>query len=167
MCAFAQFKPYIATSVGYNTDNKSFIKSGKTKNNNFLKNGVSPDQIKVAIISAPGDRSWNDDIKDKLLSTGMFSSVDLFHYHLDGMPTIGQISDYEAILTFSDYTGDQTALGNLLAEYINLGGRVVNAVFNTASIDITACPRKSGRLARLNRTSRRNCAISETAISAT
>ena len=46
-------------------------------------------------------------------------------------PTLGELTPYDAVLSFSDYTyDDSTAMGNVLADYVDAGGGVVLGHFS-------------------------------------
>jgi hypothetical protein len=135
--SFGQNQFNVGSSVGFNPDKLRGLKSGQSKISLPQKGLISQTQITAAVLGSPSGLSWNDDVKAKLLSTGMFSSVDLFYYP-SGVPTLAQIQDYDAILAYSDGPGSSfgASLGDVLAEYIEAGGGVVNAVFHTASIPL-------------------------------
>lgn len=92
--------------------------------------------IKVAIIGAEAtaNSSWVTDVQNKLISTGFFSSVDVFNGNTT-TPTLAQLQTYRSVLVWSDSGfADATALGNNLFSYVNGGGGVVQAVFADAGI---------------------------------
>jgi len=72
------------------------------------------------------------DVKNKLFSTGLFSKVDVF----DGSaatPTLAQLNAYDAVLVTNDAAwASGIALGNVMAQYVDGGGGVVQSVFTTA-----------------------------------
>ncbi len=87
---------------------------------------------KVAILGAPGTPSWNTDVQNKILSTGIFAQVDVFNVAGGNpVPTLAQLQQYCAVLVFSDTSfNDNVALGNVLADYMDAGGGVVLATFS-------------------------------------
>jgi cysteine-rich repeat protein len=91
----------------------------------------------VAILGSPGTSSWNDDVQAKLLATGQFASVDVFNI-ASTTPSLAQIQQYCAVLVYTDgpNSADPAALGDNLADYVDLGGGLVAAVFATASIPL-------------------------------
>ena len=95
---------------------------------------------KVALYSAGWSPAYNPDVIAKLTGTGMFSQVDNLSplgcdpfspYHgLDATPTLATLQQYAAVLVYSDCAFyDSAALGDVLADYIDGGGRVVLATF--------------------------------------
>jgi hypothetical protein len=90
----------------------------------------------VAIMGAPGSTFWNDEIREKLLATGLFSKVDVF-FIASVTPTLEQMKAYKAILVYNDRSIiNPSIFGDNLANYLDAGGGVVTAVFATASIPI-------------------------------
>src|ERR1039458_1034061 len=58
-----------------------------------------------------------------LLATGRFDAVDLIDAY-GSSPVLGTLSGYDAVLAYSNrQLWDPTGLGNVLAQYYNLGGR--------------------------------------------
>lgn len=86
---------------------------------------------KVAVYGAPSSTTWNTDVQSKIASTGLFSQVDAFLVKQGyGVPTLAQLKQYNAVFVYSDSSfNDCTALGNVLADYIDTGGGVVLATF--------------------------------------
>lgn len=85
----------------------------------------------MLICGAEPMTSYSADIQTKLLSTGRFSSVDIFNCY-SGTPSLSLLRKYNAILVYSDGTFfDSTLMGNNLAAYIDSGGGVVCAMFDT------------------------------------
>src|SRR5690606_25899803 len=75
-------------------------------------------------------------VQQKLMSTGYFESVDILDVavHAAYTPTLGELMQYDAILTFSNGTyADATTLGNNLADYVDAGGGVVVANYAVSS----------------------------------
>jgi hypothetical protein len=69
--------------------------------------------------------SYQDDVVAKLQGTCLFSQVDRISAW-DGTPTLGQLSGYDAVLVYSDYGfQNNVAIGDVLADYVDGGGRVV------------------------------------------
>lgn len=99
--------------------------------------GFAQIKPKVLVLGAVTPNSWNEDVKAKLDATGAFAQVDIINGYLSSSPTLSQLQAYDAVLVFSDYGfSDPTALGNVLADYIDGGGGVVGAVFITASVPV-------------------------------
>ena len=90
----------------------------------------------VLVAGAPADSSWNEDVREKLLGTGAFLTVDIFDVGLS-TPTLAELQPYDAVLVYSDRgMADPTAMGDTLATYFDLGGRVVVATFANASVPL-------------------------------
>ena len=85
---------------------------------------------KVAVYGAE-EASWNADVQAKLTSTGLFSGVDAFLVSPGyEVPTLAELQEYDAVLVYSDIEfGNSTALGDVLADYIDAGGGVVVATY--------------------------------------
>ncbi len=86
---------------------------------------------KVLLVSAdvPGNPA---DVQTKLKATAMFSQVDLFDATL-GTPTLAQLQAYDAVMTWTNNSyNNATALGNVLADFVDAGGGVVSSVFTNA-----------------------------------
>jgi hypothetical protein len=65
-----------------------------------------------------------------------FGNVQMFDAGA-GTPTLALLKSYPAILMYSDSPyADATALGNVVADYFDAGGIVVEAVFSNASLPI-------------------------------
>jgi hypothetical protein len=91
--------------------------------------GRASADISVAIVdSDPGDAPVS-----QLMATGLFSSVtEVSAYY--GTPTLAQLQGYNAILMYTNYEpADRTALGNVLAQYVNGGGGLVLATYSFSS----------------------------------
>ncbi|MBN8597765.1 MAG: hypothetical protein J0L78_08840 [Planctomycetes bacterium] len=74
------------------------------------------------------------DVQTKLRSTGFFSVVDTFDGEVD-TPTLDQLKQYDAILVAnSNFWNNRVALGNVIADYTDWGGGVVQSVFTTGGI---------------------------------
>ncbi len=86
---------------------------------------------RVAILGAPGDPSWAEDVRAKLTNTLFFDTVDHYQANDPGqIVTLDDLLQYGAVLVYSDAGFvDPTALGNLLADYADQGGGVVVATF--------------------------------------
>ena len=91
--------------------------------------------IDVAVYGAPNSTSWQNDVVAKLQATGQFDSV--ANVLVSGTtPSVASMSQYDAILVYSDGVGFQnpTAIGNNLADYIDGGGGVVISTFSMHSV---------------------------------
>ena len=83
--------------------------------------------VSVAIVTAD-DPSYIVDVQSKLTGTGAFSAVDVIDAEFS-TPSLAQLTPYKALLVYSDHSfNDPFALGDVLADYFDAGGRVVVAV---------------------------------------
>ncbi len=73
------------------------------------------------------------DVRQKLLDTGKISTVATYNLGSVGVPTIGELMSYNAVMIWGGASSwgpaINTAMGNVLAEYCDLGGGVVVATF--------------------------------------
>ncbi len=78
------------------------------------------------------------DVQSKLLDTGEFLVVDFFDASTTGVtPTLAQLQDYDAVMVWSNATyASDVDLGNVLADYVDAGGGVVTAVFETSTTTV-------------------------------
>jgi len=88
--------------------------------------------MNIAILGATMDYHWLEDIKNKLISTNKFQSIDIVDvYH--STPTLSTLLNYDSLLVFNDYPyNNNVELGNIIADYIDTGRGVVASVFETA-----------------------------------
>lgn len=86
---------------------------------------------RVGIFGAPGTDSWNTDVQQKVAAAGSFAQVDAVLIKSgQPTPTLAQLQQYAAVMVYSDATfTDGTALGNVLADYVDTGGGVVVCTF--------------------------------------
>ncbi len=83
----------------------------------------------VAVFGAT-DTTWIDDVRCKIQDTHLFSRVDAFDVSV-GTPNLATLNQYDAVLTFSDVQyADSTAMGNVLADYVDGHRGVVEASNN-------------------------------------
>jgi Ca2+-binding RTX toxin-like protein len=87
---------------------------------------------KVAVYAAD-DINWINEVVTKLTATGLYSQVDNLSPvggSLDPTPTLATLQQYAAVMVWSDNPfNDPTALGNVLADYVDGGGHVVVSTF--------------------------------------
>ncbi len=73
------------------------------------------------------------DVQAKLVATGAFPVVDMLSVQ-SSIPSLGALINYDVVLTWSNYTyADPVAMGNLLADFFDQGGRVVQATFSACT----------------------------------
>jgi hypothetical protein len=74
------------------------------------------------------------DVPSKLQGTGLFSSVQTRNAETT-TPSLADLSGYDAVLVYSDGGFlDATALGDVLADYVDAGGQVAVATFATNTV---------------------------------
>lgn len=89
----------------------------------------------VLIAASPGDPSWIMDVEAKIEAIGEHD-VETFLVS-GGTPTLAELQGYDAVFVFTDSGAqDPVAFGNVLAQYIEGGGAVVDATF-TPNVPIT------------------------------
>src|SRR5579871_5364998 len=99
-----------------------------------LEDRIAPAAPAVALVFSDY-MSYGQDVQTKLMSTGLFSTVDMYDvaptpYGSGANPTLAQLENYQAIMVWTDFTpADATGLGNLMAQYDQAGFGVVNAMF--------------------------------------
>jgi hypothetical protein len=85
-------------------------------------------QLDVLLVNADYDYGAYA-VQDYLTNLGYFSSVDIY-WAQNGTPTLGELSAYDSVLVWSNYTFyDNVALGDVLADYADAGGGVVLSTF--------------------------------------
>lgn len=89
----------------------------------------------VLIAGSSGDSSWLLDVKQKVESSGEFQA-DTF-ITSSGTPTLADLQNYDAVFIFTDAgVADPVAFGNVLAQYADGGGAILDATF-TPNVPIT------------------------------
>jgi hypothetical protein len=82
------------------------------------------------VIVASDFPEYLDDVKAKLDGTGFFNSVAIVDAG-SVTPTVAELLNFDAALVFSDFSfGDPVTLGDTLAEYIDIWGRVGVTTFS-------------------------------------
>lgn len=102
---------------------------------------VARPQLSVALVAAALTDPRNCrflDVQSKLNLQGGFKRVDIVNVSSSGaVPTLEQLKRYDAVLTWSNVAWiNATAVGDVLADYVDAGGGVVSAVFANASIPL-------------------------------
>ena len=98
----------------------------------FSVNAAKP--LSAATVSIWGDSDANiADVVAKVSGAGTFDSVVGRNLSTQGLPTLSQLSTFEAILVFGGHiqwtSSLRTSAGNLLAQYADQGGGVVTSTF--------------------------------------
>ncbi len=109
----------------------------------LLGSAASAQLPDVAIVAAAATSSTAGQFTDpqaKLMSTGQFNSVSIMNA-ATSTPTLAQLQAFDAVMTWSNVNyQDATALGNVLADYVDGGGGVVVAVFANATATTARVP---------------------------
>jgi len=93
------------------------------------KNGCP---TRVLMVSAAGS-TYTDELVAQQSSTGAFAVVAPFNANT-GTPTLALLMSYDVALVTSDVSfADPIALGNVIADYYDAGGRVVLVAFATTN----------------------------------
>lgn len=72
------------------------------------------------------------DVQAKLIGTGQFNSVGIINVGTR-TPTLAELQAYDAVIVYRDLDyADATALGNVMADYVDSGGGVVCMMFEIA-----------------------------------
>jgi hypothetical protein len=87
---------------------------------------VPPD---VMLLAADDDNDYGSPIQALLQAYGDLGAVDLFDPRTT-TPTLGQLQAYDVVVVWSNYLfADATAIGNVLADYVDAGGEVIDLMF--------------------------------------
>jgi hypothetical protein len=86
--------------------------------------GLESGSINVAILGSDSAPNLTE-VHDYLVSFSDIAVVDTFDVGAS-TPSLSTLMDYDAVLVFSNYAfSDSVALGNVLADYVDIGGGVV------------------------------------------
>ena len=92
---------------------------------------AGPRKPKVLIVHSTFPNDQND-IRNKLLATSLFQTVDVFNAG-SATPTIGLLRGYDAaLLVNNDPWADRVALGNVMKQFVDEGYGVVQSLFTVA-----------------------------------
>ncbi len=82
------------------------------------------------LIIAADFTNWTAEVRQSLTNSGFISgNIDTFDARV-GTPSLGSLQAYDAVLVYSNYQfANRTTLGNVLANYVDQGGGVVEAPF--------------------------------------
>lgn len=84
----------------------------------------------VLLIHSVPVNGYATDVVSKISATGRFTAVDEWNGAVT-TPAIGDLLAYDAVMIMPDATfADGDALGSVLAQYVDLGGGVVDSVFS-------------------------------------
>ena len=95
--------------------------------------GITTDApLNVAVCGAESSATYREDVQAKLLGTGQFNSVSLIAANTV-TPTLEELQAFDAVIVWSNTSyADDTAIGDVMADYVDSGGGVVSAVFEVA-----------------------------------
>jgi hypothetical protein len=88
----------------------------------------------VAVLSAEPSASWNTDVVNKIAAVGFMPKVDLIDVTGSPIPTLAKLRSYQSVMVYSDGGfSDASAMGNVLADYLDQGGGMVMQVFSVVT----------------------------------
>ncbi len=83
-----------------------------------------------SVLLLHADDGNGEPIRSQLLAFGDIATVDLYDAR-SGTPDLSYLQNYDVVLTWSNYVyADPTGIGNVLADYVDAGGRVINLMFS-------------------------------------
>jgi hypothetical protein len=90
----------------------------------------------VALLGSD-ETPWIEDVRCKLQDLQLFTRVDSVNV-LTATPALGTLLDYDAVLTWSNYSyNNGAALGDILADYVDQDNGVVQSAFSFDAEDTT------------------------------
>lgn len=99
-----------------------------------MDNFSIPRGPRVLLLEADYDETGTSDIQTALEGFGDISDVDMFDAE-NGTPTLSLLQSYDVVIAWSNfYFDDATAIGNVLADYVDSGGKVINMMFSLLDI---------------------------------
>lgn len=115
------------SAVGSSADYQARSESSYT----IQKSAGDKSACNVLMVVADDDASGSP-IQLLLQAYGDLGAVDIMDART-ATPTLGQLQAYDVVLTWSNYLYfDPVSLGNILADYIDSGGKVINLVFSVS-----------------------------------
>jgi uncharacterized repeat protein (TIGR01451 family) len=91
---------------------------------------VVPTAPDVLLLNADSDNDGTSPIQSMLQAFGDLGLVDLFDAR-SATPSLAQLQAYDVVVTWTNNTYfDPIAIGNVLADYVDSGGKVINAMFS-------------------------------------
>lgn len=89
----------------------------------------SINQANVLLLVADDDTPGNSPLQTALLAYGDLGAVDIYDGR-SGTPTLDFLSNYNVVVVWANYVfADATGIGNVLADYVDAGGKVVDLMF--------------------------------------
>ena len=84
----------------------------------------------TSVLLAVADSSYGNTVRNWLAAYPDLDPVDLF-YAYNGTPTLDELLAYDVVLVWGNNCySDRYAMGDVLADYLDAGGRVIVSVFN-------------------------------------
>lgn len=94
-----------------------------------VENEGCPGEHLAIVASAPP--GYADEVRSQLMATSKFEAINVYDASI-GTPSLADLQAHQSVLVFSDKLfADPVTLGNVLADYYDLGGRVVVACYST------------------------------------
>lgn len=94
---------------------------------------MPPSDGPVVALLAADEPAFAEDVRCKVQQTNLFSRVDTIDVSVTPSPTLASLAPYDGVLTWSNLPyGHPGEMGDLLADYVDQGGGVVQAL---ASLD--------------------------------
>ena len=97
----------------------------------------SKSNLSIGVLGAESSTSYLVDVQNKLISTGKFGSVTYINVG-NVTPTLAELQAFDAVIVWTDADFDNTSLlGDRMADYVDGGGGVVNAMFEVSNYSST------------------------------
>jgi hypothetical protein len=110
---------------------------------------VAPSGAKVLLMMAECNGCSGGPLMSTLLSYGDVAAVDIFDFTW-GLPSLAQLQAHDVVIVWTDCSpSDPVGAGNLLADYVDGGGKVILSVFSFSGADYWGI---SGRIMTANYT---------------
>lgn len=94
-----------------------------------VKPSNSINQGEILLLNADDDNDGYSPIRDLLLAYGDLDVVDMFDAR-SATPTLEQLEAYSTVVVWANYVfADATSMGNVLADYVDGGGKVIDLNF--------------------------------------
>ncbi len=89
----------------------------------------SKSNLAIGVLGAESTTSYLADVQNKLISTGKFTSVTYINVS-SVTPTLAELEAFDAVIVWTDSPFQNAGLlGERMADYVDIGGGVVNAMF--------------------------------------
>jgi hypothetical protein len=91
----------------------------------LITGSASAAPLQIAVYGGTDGVAGAQSVANALGGLGLFDSTAA----LNGSETAAQLAAYDAILFYTNWSSDQSAMGNALADYVDAGGGLVAATF--------------------------------------